>query len=207
VEPAEPCWPVITASLRAIVHTRAAPRHRELAPCCCSPPATAFLALLHFSSSSSCRALLEPEPEQGALPLPWQSASMGHRRASSPAEVRVTATPFDPIKLSIVLLYVAARLGPLCGTLPPAIPHAASWSIRLRIRHCATGTATDRQPPRCALLGMPCRWMAEPRAQLGTGPLGHSAYEAARPFHYSAGAMGRGQPRRTVSSFFFPNLF
>jgi hypothetical protein len=65
-EPTEPCWPGVTASPRAFVYTGAAPRRRELAPCCRSPLAIAFLMPLHFSASRSCRATLELESEPGA---------------------------------------------------------------------------------------------------------------------------------------------
>jgi hypothetical protein len=65
-EPVEPCWPGVTASPRAFVYTRTAPRRRELAPCCRSPPAIAFLTPLRFSASRSCHVALEPKPEPGA---------------------------------------------------------------------------------------------------------------------------------------------
>jgi hypothetical protein len=69
-EPAEPCRPVVTASSRAFVYTGAAPRRRELAPCCRSSPAIAFLTPLCFSAIRSCHIALEPEPKPGAPPLP-----------------------------------------------------------------------------------------------------------------------------------------
>jgi hypothetical protein len=98
-EPAEPCWPVVTASPHAFVYTGAMPRHQEFMPYYRSPPAIAFLAPLtpHSVTGKSCvappycrrpiRASVPPLPSLGkhivtAPPSSFELVSC-HRLATS----------------------------------------------------------------------------------------------------------------------------
>jgi hypothetical protein len=85
-EPAEPCWSVVTASLRAFVYTEAAPRRQELVPCYRSPPAIAFLTPLRFSASRSYRTVLEPEPEP-------EPGALSRSRQAPPRPFRIGLCP------------------------------------------------------------------------------------------------------------------